>query len=1007
MLRTMKRTLSIALSLALLATACITGLVLPVAASSTPTGLLPNGDFEGTPTSGWTWDNHATNAPKYAIISEGNSLMTITNDPDGSGNKCLKIPEQLSGTTYKTYDKYYKSAPVEAGKKYRLSMKYKGTGLRVYIHTSYCTPGGVYNASAAADWTDYAVEFTVNESTTTKNFIFAIGHAAVAGTVYIDDVCLNEVTELSGVVLPEQITLSKGDTQKLSLIAEPEGAVLPNETISWTSSNTAVATVGSDGTVTAIDSGVAYITATVGGFTATTTVVVASTDNKWTDTNLLVDGDFEVETLSSNWSKFTAATANVTHTTDPADAANHCLKFTGSKVPNYTSISSAKGDTYYLFSFRHKGTGKAQASFTKNYVDVESVVVLNTEAYSISNTTNDIRMYIDTKADWQTINIVFKTTASTNKSWILQFGSYGAATELYLDDVSLIELGKATVSETVSGGSVSLSSGSASGTALTGLSEGATVTATVTPNAGYILVPGSLRYVTPDGFTKRILNKDGEFGAGDGNSFTFEKPMENVRVFADFVKTDSTDFAWGTVGTSVRYAEDGVTKDGIRFLTRVNLTAFDAAAAAGLTLKYEGETYTVKELGLMLKRAENANELTVANKDAYGMTHLPSVDRIWSVTVYTAASNTFRLTDYTENYIDYTIAMTTTNPNEAFNDRVYTARGYLILEKGGEETVLYADERTDSVNTALARENGELSDTDIVVPGTGSGGGDSGEEDEPTVTVPEDDKDYTNADLKILSIGNSYSQDAQAYLSKIATLEGKTFKTVNLYKAGCALKTHYEGWANNEAIYNYELNGTANADYNSFVSLKAVLESDQFDVITLQQSSWGSLGYSNFQPYLNNLITEIRKLQPNATIYIHQTWAYGDGHASHSATSGGTMAAMWLKVEAAYNSAAAETGLSLIPSGQAIQLAQEELNTGNYSATSIQRDNAHVSKTWGRYLLARLWYEMFTGEVPNVTINQVNASVVNDAAMEAMIQGAIADAFVEYPADPVEMEAAA
>ena len=116
---------------------------------------------------------------------------------------------------------------------------------------------------------------------------------------------------------------------------------------------------------------------------------------------------------------------------------------------------------------------------------------------------------------------------------------------------------------------------------------------------------------------------------------------------------------------------------------------------------------------------------------------------------------------------------------------------------------------------------------------------------------------------------------------------------------------------------------------------------------------------------------------------------------------------IFIRPEAAYNSAAAETGLPLIPSGQAIQLAQEELNTGNYSATSIQRDNAHVSKTWGRYLLARLWYEMLTGEAPDVTMNQVNASASDDAAMEAMIQGAIADAFAEYPADPVETEAAA
>ena len=1001
----MKRVLSIALSVMLLAASCLAGIVLSTAAaSSAPAGLLPNGDFEGTPTSGWTWDNHATNAPKYAIISEGNSLMTIADDPDGSGNKCLKIPEQLSGTTYKTYDKYYKSAPVTAGKKYRLSMKYKGTGLRVYIHTTYCTPGGVYNAPAVTEWTDYAVEFTVNESMTNKNFIFAIGHAAVAGTVYIDDVCLNEVTELSGVSLPEKITLSKGDTQKLSLNAEPEGAFLPNETVNWTSSNAAVVTVGTDGTVTAVASGVAYITATVGGYSATTTVVVESSDNKWTDTNLLVDGDFEAETLSTNWSKFVAASENFTFVEDPTGADNTCMKITGARRMNYYALTGAKANTTYKLTFRGCGNN-TRFIFDFTYGIANEQIVIGANNYTLDGT--KVYIYPNSADSWDEYSIIFTTKDSVNKNYIFYAGGLDSACLLYLDDFSLTELGKATVSDTVSGGSVSLSSGSTNGTSLTGLGEGATVTATVTPNAGYLLVPGSLRYSTPDGFTKRILNKDGEFGTGDGNTFTFEKPIDNIRVFADFVKTDSTDFAWGTVGTSVRYAEDGITKDGIRFLTRVNMAAFDATAS-GYSLKYEGETYTVKELGLMLKRADNATELTVENKEAYGMAHLPSTDRIWSVAVYSDATNTFRLTDYTDSYIDYTIAMTTSNPNETFNERLYTARGYLILTKDGEETVLYVDERTDSVNTALARANGELSDTDIVVPGTGSG--DSSEEDDTTTDesiIPEDDKDYTNADLKILSIGNSYSQDAQGYLAKLAEAEGKTFKTVNLYKAGCALKTHYEGWTNNEAIYNYELNGTANADYNSFVSLKAVLESDQFDVITLQQSSWGSLSYGNFQPYLNNLITEIRKLQPNATIYIHQTWAYGDGHASHNATSGGTMAAMWLKVEAAYDSAAAETGLSLIPSGQAIQLAQEELNTGNYSETSIQRDLSHVSKTWGRYLLARLWYEMLTGEAPDVTMNQVNASASDNAAMETLVRQAIADAFAEYPADPVEMEAAA
>ncbi len=1123
----MKRMIALAVSVALIMVCMLSSLVLPTSADDSPVGLLPAGDFESAPTSGWTWDNHATNAPKYAIISEGNSLMTVVQESDD--NHCLEIPEMLSGTTYKVYDKYYKSAPVEAGKKYRLSMKYKGTGLRVYIHTSYSTPGGVYNAPAATDWTDYAAEFTVNETTTNTNFIFAIGHAATAGTAYVDDVQLLEVIEPESIDFAADIvTLGKGEQYALSVTAQPEGAVV--DAVSYTSSNTAAATVDTNGVVTAVATGVAYITATMGSYTATATVIVdpyapvslgdfeddtlsgwkysnatysilhdqspmkvfeeskgnhclhipatgtddgqgtityksyaryyyklpvegnktyqlsfrykgdgvavrkstsgASTSlpsaSDWTtysmefttaaspSTNfifgvghqakagdgyiddvtlievspfkeLLVDGDLQANSLSSNWSKFTAATANVTHTTDPEDPANRCFKFTGSKVPNYSSISSAKGDTYYMFSFRHKGTGKAQVSFTKNYVDVDSVSVLNTEAYSVSNTESDIRLYIDTKNTWQTINIVFKTTASPNSSWILQFGSNGSTTEIYLDDFSLIELGGVYAQEGLAGGSVSVSNGTDSGVLLGG-SLGKTVTVTVTPDEGYLMVPGSLRYLASGGRVFRILNKDtDEFGAGAGNTFAFEMPINNVRILADFVKADTTDFSWGTVGTSVRY--NGETMHGIRFLTRVNLAAFDENAD-GLTLKYEGETYTVSKMGLLLKRTSNTHELTLDNWMAYGASN--TLEKVWGIEVYNEVSNQYRLTDFTDTYFDYTIAMVTDTPSDAFNDRLYTARGFLVLEKDGVETVLYATERTDSINTTLARANGEISDEVV-----------GGDNDNTVVEspIPEDDKDYSNADLKILSIGNSYSQDAQAYLAKMAEAEGKTFKCVNLYKAGCALATHATAWATTDPIYNYELGGEAGTDYTAFVSLKSVLESDQFDVITLQQSSWGSVSYSTYQPHLNNLIAAIREKQPNAKIYLQQTWAYGDAssnHTSNPAYTGGSMAAMWQKVETAYNSAASATGLELIPSGQAIQHAQDALNARGLGE-SIQRDNAHVSKTWGRYLLARVWYQKLTGEIPNVTLPQINSSVAANAAMESLVAQAVADAFAEYP----------
>ena len=52
------------------------------------------------------------------------------------------------------------------------------------------------------------------------------------------------------------------------------------------------------------------------------------------------------------------------------------------------------------------------------------------------------------------------------------------------------------------------------------------------------------------------------------------------------------------------------------------------------------------------------------------------------------------------------------------------------------------------------------------------------EPEEPEIVIPSDDKDYTNADLKVLSIGNSYSQDAQNYIAQIAASQGKLFKMV-------------------------------------------------------------------------------------------------------------------------------------------------------------------------------------------------------------------------------------
>lgn len=93
---------------------------------------------------------------------------------------------------------------------------------------------------------------------------------------------------ISGIALPENVTLEKGATQQLQPEYSAEGDAAADKiaeaadklTVEWSSSDEAVVTVDAAGNVTAVDAGEAYITATVkgkDGLTAKTQVRVAVT----------------------------------------------------------------------------------------------------------------------------------------------------------------------------------------------------------------------------------------------------------------------------------------------------------------------------------------------------------------------------------------------------------------------------------------------------------------------------------------------------------------------------------------------------------------------------------------------------------------------------------------------------------------------------------------------------------------------------------------------------------
>lgn len=231
--------------------------------------------------------------------------------------------------------------------------------------------------------------------------------------------------------------------------------------------------------------------------------------------------------------------------------------------------------------------------------------------------------------------------------------------------------------------------------------------------------------------------------------------------------------------------------------------------------------------------------------------------------------------------------------------------------------------------------------------------------------------------MKILSIGNSFSEDAQRYLHKIASANGENIKAVNLYIGGCSLKTHYYNMLEDAPKYHFTFNGEYTGIY---VSIKQALMSDDWDYITLQQASFFSNQYETYQPYLDSLVAYIKKYCPHSKLLIHQTWAYQDG-STHLANMNYDKAAdMFADIKEAYNKAKCDINADgLIPCGEVFIKAAE------YGIKDMHNDDMyHANRGIGRYALALTWYTYLTKENPfDVKFNDFDIEVSEEEILIA------------------------
>jgi hypothetical protein len=182
--------------------------------------------------------------------------------------------------------------------------------------------------------------------------------------------------------------------------------------------------------------------------------------------------------------------------------------------------------------------------------------------------------------------------------------------------------------------------------------------------------------------------------------------------------------------------------------------------------------------------------------------------------------------------------------------------------------------------------------------------------------------------VRLLTIGNSFSANATKHLAGIAKAGGNTLIHRPLVIGGSSMQVHWD-----KAML-HEKNPTDPKGLYTFTQgLPAALESDKWDYITIQQASIKSHDLSTYQPYATQLRDYVKKHAPQATLLVHETWAYrkDDPRFFVKEPKPGeprSQAEMYEMLRNAYRTIAKELGVAIIPTGDAMYLADTDAKWG-------------------------------------------------------------------------------
>jgi hypothetical protein len=248
--------------------------------------------------------------------------------------------------------------------------------------------------------------------------------------------------------------------------------------------------------------------------------------------------------------------------------------------------------------------------------------------------------------------------------------------------------------------------------------------------------------------------------------------------------------------------------------------------------------------------------------------------------------------------------------------------------------------------------------------------------------------------VRLLTVGNSFSQNATRYLPNLATAGGHTLVHRPIVVGGASLQLHAEKTQKHERDAQDKDGLYANGR-----SLQQELAAQPWDFVTIQQASLKSHDLATYRPYAGQLRDYIKQHAPNAEVLVHQTWAYRRDDARFAAKSPkpgepATQEAMYRGLTSAYQTIAAELGARVIPVGDAFYRADTDPQWGYQPDAKFDSRNApsptlpdqthslhtgwrwakqkddtaklsmdgHHANTAGEYLGACVFYEVLFGD---------------------------------------------